>query len=101
MASQSPSQETHNDAASARAAESATLESGRNAAPPLEPTDYAHRHFVNLAATAMLLLIAMAVVWTVHAIEEHEKLQRCLSSGRRDCVDLNIPPQPGIYQPSR
>ena len=39
--------------------------------PACEPdtTDYAHRTFVNLPATVMLLMIALAVVWTICEIE--------------------------------
>lgn len=62
----------------------------------IDTTDYAHRHFVNLVSAALLLLIGISIVWTVKAIEAHEKLERCLSSGKRDCIDLNIPPRHGV-----
>lgn len=60
-------------------------------------TDYAHRHFVNLAAAAMLLAVAIAIIWTVRTIEEHEKTLRCLNSGRRDCIEIpSAPPRYGV-----
>ena len=37
-----------------------------------DETDYEHRHFVNLAATAFLLVIGFAIVWTVLAIDKYE-----------------------------
>jgi hypothetical protein len=56
-----------------------------------DPTDYAHRDFVNLVAAAFLLLIAVAIVWTVRAMEDYERLQNCFDSGRRDCVVIAAP----------
>ena len=70
--------------------------------PVFEPdtTDYAHRTFVNLLATVMLLLIALAVVWTIREIEAQEKLRICLDTGQRECVQL-VPPRPGVRLPAR
>ncbi len=57
----------------------------------IEPdnTNYPHRHFINLAATAFLLAVAVAMVWTIKLMEEHERLQACIDSGRRDCVPID------------
>ena len=66
-----------------------------------DPTDYEHRHFVNLAAAAFLLCIAIAIIWTVKAMEDYENLQKCLGSGRRECVDLHVPVRPMIPVPAR
>ena len=66
-----------------------------------DKTDYAHRHFVNLAATAFLLLIAIAVIWTVRAIDKQETLNRCFLSGRQNCFDLPASTRPGVYVPPR
>jgi hypothetical protein len=63
-------------------------------------TDYAHRTFINLLATTVLLLIALALVWTVQKIEAQEKLMRCLDTGQRECVQL-VPPRPGVRLPAR
>ena len=67
--------------------------SGAKAAPesPRDETDYDHRHFVNLAATALLLGVGCAIVWTVLAIDRYEANQRCLASGRIDCVRIAEP----------
>ncbi len=75
-----------------------------SALPPLareDDTDYAHRHFVNLLAMAFLLAIAAALIWTVQAIDENEKLQRCLNAGRRDCVKIDAPTNIGVRVPVR
>ncbi len=58
-----------------------------------DETDYEHRHFVNLAATAFLLVIGFAIVWTVLAIDKYETRERCLASGRKDCVQIFTPPR--------
>ena len=74
---------------------------GRELSPVVrEPddTDYGHRTFINLLATIFLLLFAIAVVWTIKAIDEQEKLGRCLDTGGRDCVQL-VPQRPGVRLP--
>jgi len=74
------------------------------ALPPLaheDTTDYEHRHFVNLVAMAFLLAIAAALIWTVLAMDENEKLQRCLNAGRRDCVKIDAPTNIGVRAPVR
>ncbi len=55
-----------------------------------DDTDYAHRHFVNLLATAFLLTVMLSVVWTIKAMDEYEKQRSCVDSGRRDCVVLEV-----------
>jgi hypothetical protein len=55
-----------------------------------DPIDYAHRHLVNLIALVALLIIAIAIVWTVKAMEDNENLNRCVATGRRDCSPLSI-----------
>ena len=62
--------------------------------------DYAHRHFVNLAATALLLLLATLGVWTIKAIDDQEALRKCLGVGRKDCVKIAAPPT-GVILPVR
>ena len=48
----------------------------------------ARRTFVNLVAAIVVLLIAIGAVWAFKALDEQRKLQSCIDSGRRDCVDL-------------
>jgi hypothetical protein len=64
-----------------------------------EETDYQHRNFVNLVAAIALLAIAIGVVWAVKAMEANEELDRCLSTGRRDCVAIEAPPRETIRTP--
>ena len=47
-----------------------------------------HRTFINLAAAAFLLALAFAVVWVVKSLDDQRKLQNCLNSGRRNCVEV-------------
>lgn len=61
--------------------------------PPHDDIDYAHRDFVNLVATALLLVVALAITWTVFAINEDQARQRCFEAGRKDCVQIDVPPR--------
>jgi hypothetical protein len=42
----------------------------------------------------VLLAIAIGVVWVVKAMEANEAVNRCMESGRRDCVRIDVPPRP-------
>jgi hypothetical protein len=68
--------------------------------PGEDETDYEHRHFVNLLAAIFLLVIAIAISWTIGAMDSYEKLQRCFNTGRRDCVQI-APPRPAVQVPVR
>jgi hypothetical protein len=69
--------------------------------PEKDPTDYAHRHQVNLIAAAFLLVVAIAIGWTVIAFERQQRLERCFEVGRRDCIPIESPPHPGVMPPGR
>lgn len=62
--------------------------------------DYGHRHFVNLAAAAFLLILAVLMVWTLKAIDQQENLRKCAASGRKDCIQIAAPPR-GMVQAVR
>ncbi len=64
-----------------------------------DDTDYQHRNFINLVAVVVLLAIAIGVVWVVKAMEADEALNRCLETGRRDCVRIDAPPRQTIRMP--
>jgi hypothetical protein len=49
------------------------------------------RVFVNLAAAAFLLALAIAVIWVMMALDARRKLENCLDSGRRNCEQLARP----------
>ena len=71
------------------------------AAEPADDTDYEHRHFINLLAIIFLLAIGGAIIWTLRAMDDNERLQRCLNAGRRDCVKIETPPATGVRLPVR
>lgn len=50
-----------------------------------DDTDYERRNLANLTATIALLLVALALTWTVRHSEEREAIERCAASGRLDC----------------
>ncbi len=64
-----------------------------------DSTDYQHRNFVNLVAAIAVLVVAIGVVWVVKAMVADETLNRCLESGRRDCVSIEAPPRQTIRVP--
>ena len=51
------------------------------------------RHRNNLIAIAFVLGLAIAAIWIVKMMVESEKSQRCMASGRRDCVEVPAPPR--------
>ena len=65
-----------------------------------DPTDYRQRSRVNrIAFIGVCLLIALG--WYAAKIfVEHEKLGACIASGRKTCVDLNLPPRQGVFVPA-
>jgi hypothetical protein len=67
---------------------------------PPDRTDYARRDFINLAATATLLVVALLIAWTFKAFTESEARQRCFDSGRKDCAPIAAPPR-GLAIPAR
>ncbi len=64
-----------------------------------DSTDYAHQHFVNLAAAAFLLAMAFAMTWTVKAMSEYEKTRLCLEAGLSECRLLDLPAHVGVQPP--
>ena len=56
-----------------------------------EAEERRHRVFVNLAAAAFLLALAIAVIWVVMALDARRKLENCLNSGRRNCEEIAQP----------
>ena len=48
----------------------------------------------NLAATVALLTLALIALVVFNWLDDQRKLQRCLDSGRRDCLTAPAPPPP-------
>ena len=47
-----------------------------------------YRTFVNLVVAVFLLLLAIAIIWVLKSLDDNRRLQNCLNSGRRNCVEL-------------
>jgi hypothetical protein len=58
-------------------------------APPTgdHDNDPGRRNVANLVALIAVLLLAIVGYWAFAAIDKQRKLQNCLDSGRRNCVD--------------
>ena len=54
--------------------------------------DYDHRHFVNLLCSTLILMVGYATAWTTLAIDKYETKEKCIASGRRECVTIYTPP---------
>ena len=52
-----------------------------------ESEDRQHRVFVNLVAAIAVLVLAIAAFWLMKTLDERRKLENCLNSGRRDCLE--------------
>lgn len=50
-----------------------------------DETEYERRTLANLTATIALLLVALALTWTMQQIDRRRALERCLFSGRLAC----------------
>lgn len=49
--------------------------------------DEQRRNRVNLAAAIAVLLIAAGAIWLVKALQDYQRLENCVASGRRDCLE--------------
>ncbi len=58
---------------------------------PADESEDERRVFVNLAAAIAVLLLALAGFWLMKTLDEHRKLENCVNSGRRDCLELVEP----------
>ena len=52
-----------------------------------ESEERRHRVFVNLVAAIAVLVLAIAAFWLMKVLDERRKLENCLMSGRRDCLE--------------
>ena len=58
-----------------------------------DTTDYEHRTLVNLAGAIAVLVYALALGWTLVAINDYLKTEKCLISGRVECRTFASPPR--------
>ena len=43
----------------------------------------------NIAALAVVVVVAAALFWVVSAMRQHNAVQDCIDSGRKNCVELD------------
>jgi hypothetical protein len=49
------------------------------------------RSFTNMAALVAVLALVLLSYWVFQALDHSRRFQRCLDSGRRNCVDFVNP----------
>ncbi len=64
-------------------------------------SEQAHRDRVNVWAAIGIVLLLVAVVGIVKLFVNHEDLQRCVDSGRRNCASVQTAPREGVVTPVR
>ncbi len=67
---------------------------------PNDHTDYDRRRRVNIVVGVGLCVLLFIFIWAVQALEENERLQRCLATGRRDCVKIDDRGREGPLEPT-
>jgi hypothetical protein len=53
--------------------------------------DFERRRFVNVAALLAMFVLVLVGYWVFHALGHSRRLQRCLDTGRSNCVDFVYP----------
>ena len=73
----------------------------RKAREAREAAEDAHRGRVNKIAAVGLFVLLVIVIGVVKLFIDHENLQKCADSGRKDCFDLGSTPNTGVRLPTR
>ena len=53
--------------------------------------DFERRRFINVVALLAMLALVLVGYWVFHALGHSRRFQRCLDSGRVNCVDFVNP----------
>ncbi len=56
-----------------------------------EGDDRDRRNFANMAGLVAALALVILSYWVLEALDHSRRFQRCLDSGRRNCVDFVTP----------
>jgi hypothetical protein len=56
-----------------------------------EAEDLERRRFVNVVALRAVIALVLVGYWIFHALGHSRRLQRCIDSGRSNCVDFVNP----------
>ncbi len=62
-----------------------------------DDTDYDQRNTANLVALTVLLVLTIALVWIVMAFDERRRIERCIGSGRKDCLQIEAPARGPVH----
>ncbi len=76
------------------------VEPTRAAADP--QADARHRNRVNLIAAIAIAILLLSLFFVLRMVVDQRNRERCIDSGRRDCLDLGAsPPREGVRIPVR
>jgi hypothetical protein len=56
---------------------------------PPEPPEEENTGAVNLAALLFIIALAIGGAWVFTKLGEHNSIENCIASGRRDCIDVH------------
>ena len=54
--------------------------------------DFGHRMLMNVIAAAIVLILVGCGLWLTEAMVKARKAQDCVLSGRRNCLEISVPP---------
>jgi hypothetical protein len=66
-----------------------------------EAAEDAHRSKVNKVAAVGLVVMLLILIGVVKLFIDHENLQNCVDTGRKDCFNLGAPPRADVRLPTR
>jgi hypothetical protein len=68
--------------------------SGRSPRSGDEPETAAERRLINILIVGFILFVLGAGLWLGDALLQSRQMDECMSSGRRNCAPITVPPPP-------
>jgi len=68
--------------------------SGRPSRSGDEPETAAERRLINILIVGFILFVLGAGLWLGDALLASRQMDECMSSGRRNCAPITVPPPP-------
>jgi hypothetical protein len=58
-------------------------------APSADSQEEDNRDGVNIVAVLFVIALALGGIWLFNKLVEHNEIEKCIASGRHDCVKLD------------